>query len=48
MQVNAVLTDYGEQRTYLESYADTCIIGQHVLILHYLNRPVNVVEYDPS
>ena len=46
MQVNAVLIDDGEQRTDLNSHADTCIIGQHALIVHNLNRPVNVVGYD--
>ena len=25
-----------------------CVIGQHALIVHYLNRPVDVVGYDPS
>ena len=48
MQVNAVLPDDGEQRTYLDSNADTCVIGQHALIVHDFNCPVNVVGYDPS
>ena len=48
MQVNAVLIDDGEQKTDLDSHADTCVIGQHVLIMHDFNRPVNVVGYDPS
>ena len=48
MRVNAVLTDDGEQRTDLESHADTCVIGQHALIVHDFNRPVNVTGYDPS
>ena len=25
-----------------------CVIGQHTLIMHNFNRPVNVVGYDPS
>ena len=48
MQVNAVLTYDGEQRTDLDSHADTCVIGQHALIVHDFNRPVNGVGYDPS
>ena len=48
MQVNAVLPDDGEQQTDLKSHADTCAIGQHALIMHDFNRPVNVVGYDPS
>ena len=48
MRVNAVLTDDGEKRTDLDSHADTCVIGQHALIVHNFNRPVNVVGYDPS
>ena len=47
MRVNAVLTDDREQQTDLESPADTCVIGQHALIVHNFNRPVNVVGYDP-
>ena len=48
MQVNAVLIDDGEQRTDLDSHADTCVIGQHALIVHNLNCPVNIFGYDPS
>ena len=48
MKVNEVLTDDGEQRTDLDSHADTCVIGQNELIVQNLNRPVNVVGYDPS
>ena len=48
MQVNAVLTDDGEQRMDLDSHADTCVIGQHALIVNNFNRPVNVTGYDPS
>ena len=48
MGFNAVLTDNGEQRTELGSHADTCVIGQHALIVHNFNCPVNVVGYDLS
>ena len=47
MRVNAVLTDDGEQRTDLDSHADTCVIGQHALIVHDFKRTVNVTGYDP-
>ena len=30
------------------SHAETCVIGQHELIVHNFNRLVNVVGYDPS
>ena len=48
MRVNAVLTYDGEQQTELDSHTDTCIIGQHALIVHDFNRLVNVVVYDTS
>ena len=48
IRVNAVLIDYGEQRTDLDSHTDTWVIGQHALIVHDINRPVNVVGCDPS
>ena len=48
MQVNAVLTDDIDQRIDLDGHADTCVIGQHALIVHGFNRPVNVLGYDPS
>ena len=47
MGVHAVLTYDGEQRTDLGSHADTCVIGQHALIVQDLNCPVNIVGYDP-
>ena len=47
MRVNAVLKEDGDQHIDLESYADTCVIGQHALIVHDFNHPVNVVGYDP-
>ena len=46
MRVHAVLRDDEEQRTDLDSHADTCVIGQHALIVHDLNCPVNIVGYD--
>ena len=48
MKANALLTDDGEKQTDLDSHADTCVIGHHAMIVHYFNRPVNVVGYDPS
>ena len=48
MQVNEVLKYDGEKRTDLDSHAGTCVIGQHALIVHDFNCPVNVVEYDTS
>ena len=48
MRVNAVLTYDGEQRTDLDSHADSCVIFQHALIVHDFNLAVNVVGYDPS
>ena len=48
IRVNAVLTDDREQRTDPDIHADMCFIGQHVLILHNFNYPVNVVGYDLS
>ena len=48
MQVNAFLIDDGEQQTDLDSHADTCVIGQHALIVYNFNLPVNVFGYDPS
>ena len=47
MQVNAVMTDDGEELKELDIHADTCVINHHVLIVHEFNCTVNVVEYDP-
>ena len=33
-------------RTELDSHADTSVVGQHALILHDYERPVNVIGYD--
>ena len=32
----------------LDSHADTCVVGDNCLIIHDLNRPVNVYSYDPK
>ena len=48
IRVNAVLTDYGEQHAYIDSHADTCVIGQYALIVQNFNCSVNVVGYNPS
>ena len=32
----------------LDSHADTCVVGDHCLIVHDHNRPVNVYRYDPK
>ena len=47
MRVNVVPTDDGEQQKYLDSHVDMCVIGQHALIVHDFNSPVNVVGYGP-
>ena len=47
VQFNAVLIDDGEQQTYLDIHAGTCVIGHHELMVHNLNRPVNDIGYDP-
>ena len=48
MQVNAALTYDGEKQIDLYSHAYTCVIGQHALIVHDFNCPVNFGGYDPS
>ena len=32
----------------LDSHADMCVIGDNCLVIHDLNRPVNVYSYDPK
>ena len=32
----------------LDSHADTCGVGDICLVIHNLNRPVNVYSYDPK
>ena len=48
MRVNAVLTDDKEQQTDLDIHADTCVMGQHALIVHNFHRPVNIFGHDLS
>ena len=31
----------------LDSHADTCVVGDNCVVVHNLNRPVNVYSYDP-
>ena len=35
-----------ESRTELDSHADTCVVGQHALIVHDFERPVTVTGFD--
>ena len=37
-----------ETKIQLDSHADTCVVGDHCLIVHDLNRPVNVYGYNPK
>ena len=37
-----------ETKIELNSHADTCVVGDHCLILHDHNRPLNVYGYDPT
>ena len=32
----------------LDSHADTCVVGDHYLIVYDHNRPVNIYRYDPK
>ena len=32
----------------LDSHADTFVVGDHCLVVHYHNRPVNIFGYDPK
>ena len=48
MRINAFLIDDREQKIDLGSHVYMCVIGQHALIVHDFNRPVNVVGYDSS
>ena len=32
----------------LDSHADTCVVGDHCLVVHDHNIPVNVFEYNPK
>ena len=44
----AGLHDGDNSRTELDSHADTCVVSKDVLIIHDLDRTVNVTGYDPS
>jgi hypothetical protein len=37
-----------EHFTELDSHADTCVVGKHALIVHLLDKKVNVTGFDPS
>jgi hypothetical protein len=37
-----------EHYTELDSHADTCVVGKHALIVHLLNKKVNVTGFDPT
>ena len=41
-------TDASEHPTDLDSHADTCVVGKNALIIHILNKKVNVTGFDPS
>ncbi len=40
--------DPTEHPTNLDSHANTCVVGEHVLIDHVLDKKVNVTGFDPS
>ena len=40
--------DTSEHPTDLDSHADTCVVGQNAVIVHLLNKKVNVTGFDPS
>jgi hypothetical protein len=42
------MDDTTEHPTGLDSHADTCIAGMNVLIIHVLDKKVNVTGFDPS
>ena len=35
-------------KTELDSHADACVVGDHCLVVHDHNRPVNVYRYNPK
>jgi len=37
-----------EHPTDMDSHADTCVVGKNALIVHKLDRQVNVTGFDPS
>ena len=40
--------DPTEHPTALDSHADTCVVGKHALIVHLLDKKVNVTGFDPT
>jgi hypothetical protein len=41
-------TDATEHLTILDSHADTCVLGKDALIVHLLNKKVNVTGFHPT
>ena len=37
-----------ETKVELDSYADTCVVGDYCLVVHNHNKPMNVFGYDPK
>ena len=37
-----------QHKVELDSHADICVVGNNCLVIHDLNRPVNVYSYDPK
>jgi hypothetical protein len=37
-----------EHSTDLDSHADTCVVGKNALIVHMLDKKVNVTGFDPA
>ena len=37
-----------EHPTDMDSHADTCVVGKNALIVHKLDKQVNVTGFDPS
>jgi hypothetical protein len=42
------MDDKTEHPTDLDSHADTCVVGMNALIVHVLDKKVNVSGFDPS
>ena len=42
------LNDPIEHPTDLDSHADTCVVGKHALIVHLLERKVNVTRFNSA
>ena len=37
-----------ENPTDMDSHADTCVVGKNAIIVHKLDKQVNVTGFDPS